>query len=67
MSATSTAGASPTAQGDTFVEVRDLKRVFDVSKPWLNRILERQDKQFLKAVDGVSFHIQAGRDFRAGG
>jgi peptide/nickel transport system ATP-binding protein len=63
MSATSTAGASLTAQGDTFVEVRDLKRVFDVSKPWLNRILERQDKQFLKAVDGVSFNIKRGETF----
>ena len=25
---------------DTMVEVRDLKRVFDVTKPWLNRVLE---------------------------
>ena len=46
-----------------FVEVRDLRRVFDVSKPWLNRMLERQDKQFLKAVDGVSFDIRKGETF----
>jgi len=46
-----------------FVQVRDLKRVFDVSKPWLNRVLERQDKQFLKAVDGVSFDIRKGETF----
>ena len=46
-----------------FVQVRDLKRVFDVSKPWLNRMLERQDKQFLKAVDGVSFDIRKGETF----
>ena len=46
-----------------FVQVRDLKRVFDVSKPWLNRVLERQDKQFLKAVDGVSFDIRKSETF----
>ncbi len=46
-----------------FVQVRDLKRVFDVSKPWLNRVLERQDRQFLKAVDGVSFDIRKGETF----
>ena len=46
-----------------FVQVRDLKRVFDVSKPWLNRVLERQEKQFLKAVDGVSFDIRKGETF----
>src|SRR6185369_694074 len=32
-----------------FVEVKDLRRVFDVSKPWLNRILERGHPEFLKA------------------
>jgi len=46
-----------------FVQVRDLKRVFDVSKPWLNRVLERQDRQLLKAVDGVSFDIRKGETF----
>ena len=48
---------------NAFVQVRDLKRVFDVSKPWLNRVLERQDRQFLKAVDGVSFDIRKGETF----
>ena len=47
----------------SFVEVKDLKRVFDVSKPWLNRIIERSPKQFLKAVDGVSFDIRKGETF----
>ncbi len=46
-----------------FVEVRDLKRVFDVSKPWLNRVLESAPKQYLKAVDGVSFDIRKGETF----
>ena len=39
------------------VEVRDLTRVFDVSKPWLNRVIEGEERTFLKAVIGVSFSI----------
>ena len=46
-----------------FVEVKDLRRVFDVSKPWLNRVLEGGEKQYLKAVDGVSFAIARGETF----
>ena len=46
-----------------FVEVRNLRRVFDVSKPWLNRVIERQPQEFLKAVDGVSFGIRKGETF----
>ena len=46
-----------------FVEVKDLRRVFDVSKPWLNRVLEGGEKQYLKAVDGVSFAIDRGETF----
>jgi peptide/nickel transport system ATP-binding protein len=39
------------------VEARDLSREFDVSKPWLNRVLEGEDRTLLKAVTGVSFSI----------
>jgi peptide/nickel transport system ATP-binding protein len=39
------------------VEARDLSRVFDVSKPWLNRVLEGEERTLLKAVTGVSFSI----------
>ena len=42
------------------LDVRDIARDFDVSKPWLNRIIEGQPKQILKAVDGVSFTINRG-------
>jgi peptide/nickel transport system ATP-binding protein len=45
------------------VEARNLRRVFDVSKPWLNRVLEGGDLEFLKAVDGVSFDIAKGETF----
>jgi len=43
--------------GAPLVEVRDLVRVFDVSKPWLNRVIEGEPRTYLKAVSGVSFEI----------
>jgi peptide/nickel transport system ATP-binding protein len=46
-----------------FVEVKDLRRVFDVSKPWLNRVLERRPPELLRAVDGISFTIAKGETF----
>jgi peptide/nickel transport system ATP-binding protein len=47
----------------SFVEVKNLRRAFDVSKPWLNRVLEGGHPEFLKAVDGVSFDIRKGETF----
>ena len=43
------------------VEVQDLAKVFDVSAPWLNRVVERKPRQFVHAVDGVSFAIERGK------
>jgi peptide/nickel transport system ATP-binding protein len=43
-----------------FIDVRNLRREFDVSKPWLNRVLEGGHLEFLKAVDGVTFGIKKG-------
>ena len=43
------------------VEALDLAKTFDVSAPWLNRVLERRPRQFVHAVDGVSFSINKGR------
>jgi peptide/nickel transport system ATP-binding protein len=43
------------------VEVHDLAKAFDVSAPWLNRIVERKPRQVVHAVDGVSFSIQRGK------
>jgi peptide/nickel transport system ATP-binding protein len=39
------------------VEARNLTRIFDVSKPWLNRLIERERKARLQAVSDVSFAI----------
>ncbi len=43
------------------VEVEDLAKVFDVSAPWLNRVVERKPRQFVHAVDGISFSIRKGQ------
>ena len=43
------------------VVARDLAKTFDVSAPWLNRVLEGKPRQMLHAVDGVSFSIEKGK------
>ncbi|MCW0233249.1 MAG: ABC transporter ATP-binding protein [Ferrovibrio sp.] len=43
--------------------VTDLKRVFDVSAPWLNRLLEGKGRSIVRAVDGVNFSINQGETF----
>jgi peptide/nickel transport system ATP-binding protein len=43
------------------VRVDDLAKTFDVSAPWLNRVIERKPRQYVHAVDGVSFQIEKGR------
>jgi peptide/nickel transport system ATP-binding protein len=45
------------------VELLDVAKTFDVSPPWLNRLLERKPRALLKAVDGVSFAIARGETF----
>ena len=37
-----------------------VSRDFDVSAPWLNRVLERQPRRSLRAVDDVSFDVERG-------
>ncbi|MEQ8333246.1 oligopeptide/dipeptide ABC transporter ATP-binding protein [Nisaea sp.] len=48
---------------ETILEVKGLKRYFDVSAPWLNRVLEGAPEQILKAVDGIDFAIKPGETF----
>lgn len=40
------------------IRVENLVRDFDVSKPWLNRVIERLPKAKLRAVADVSFEIE---------
>src|SRR5512138_1222387 len=37
-----------------------VSRDFDVSAPWLNRVIEHQPRRSLRAVDEVSFQVAAG-------
>ena len=46
---------------NVLVQANDLAKVFDVSPPWLNRVLERKPRLLLHAVDGVSFSIERGK------
>jgi peptide/nickel transport system ATP-binding protein len=43
------------------VRATDLAKTFDVSAPWLNRVIERKPRMLLKAVNGVSFDIERGK------
>jgi peptide/nickel transport system ATP-binding protein len=42
------------------LSLENVGRDFDVSKPWLNRVVEGVPKQLLRAVDGVSFEVRKG-------
>jgi peptide/nickel transport system ATP-binding protein len=42
------------------VELIEVAKHFDVSPPWLNRVIERKSRTVLKAVDGVSLGIAQG-------
>jgi peptide/nickel transport system ATP-binding protein len=45
---------------DVLLELTAVTRVFDVSPPWLNRVLEKKPRVLLKAVDGVDLAIRRG-------
>ena len=44
----------------SLLKLTDVARSFDVSPPWLERVLERKPRSVLKAVDGVSLTIDSG-------
>jgi peptide/nickel transport system ATP-binding protein len=43
-----------------FVKLQNVSKTFDVSAPWLNRVIERKPQSFLQAVSDVSFDIRKG-------
>ncbi|MDW8445123.1 MAG: ATP-binding cassette domain-containing protein [Acetobacteraceae bacterium] len=52
--------ASPAVAAEALVEVEDLARDFDVSRPWLFRVLNGEPRRIVRAVAGVSFAIPRG-------
>lgn len=56
-------GAGAQEPAAALLEVRDLCKEFDLSSGWLARLLAREDKKILKAVDGVGFSIRKGSTF----
>ena len=42
------------------LKLESVSRDFDVSRPWLNRVLEHEARRTLRAVDRVSFEILKG-------
>src|SRR6266542_3530088 len=45
---------------DTPLELQHVARYFDVSPPWLDRVLERKERALLKAVDGIDLTLRRG-------
>ncbi len=48
------------------LEVDQLSRVFDVSAPWLNRMIDRKPKRYLHVVQDVALVIERGKSWRLG-
>mgnify|MGYP006164899273 CR=1 FL=1 len=52
---------SAAMKSKALVQAHDLAKTFDVSAPWLNRVIEHKPRTLLHAVDGVSFEIEKGK------
>ena len=46
-----------------FIRIDRLSQRFDLSDPWIARLISRRPKQFLNAVDNVSFNIEKGKTY----
>ena len=57
------AGASAGDRELSFVQVQGLSRRFDLSEPWLARLLSGKQRRLLTAVDNVSFSIERGSTY----
>jgi len=53
----------PASAQTPVLQVKNLSKHFDVSKPWLARVLENEPRRILKAVNGISFDINKGETF----
>ncbi len=59
MLASAAAGAL-TDMSETLLALTDVAKTFDVSPPWLDRVMERRPRTLLTAVDGVTLTIDRG-------
>ncbi|KQW83527.1 ABC transporter ATP-binding protein [Devosia sp. Root413D1] len=48
---------------DTALDVVGLSRWFDLSEPWLARVIGHKPRRILRAVDGVSFSVERGSTY----
>src|SRR5215471_14235596 len=48
------------SMAEALLALTDVARTFDVSPPWLDRVLESKPRALLKAVDGVTLSIAKG-------
>ncbi len=48
---------------EALLRVNNLAKHFDVSQGWLTRVIGRQPRRILKAVDGIDFGIRKGETF----
>jgi peptide/nickel transport system ATP-binding protein len=48
------------SEGAVVLEAIGVSRDFDVSRPWLQRVISREPRRTLRAVDQVSFAIPRG-------
>src|SRR5258706_3736510 len=51
-------GPRALAESRPLLQLIDVAREFDVSRPWLDRLVERAPRQTVQAVDGVGFPMQ---------
>ncbi|NBU89213.1 MAG: ABC transporter ATP-binding protein [Betaproteobacteria bacterium] len=52
---------NPLTNAPALVEVSHLSKTFDVSPPWLNRVIEGKPRQYVHAVDDLSLRIPKGQ------
>ena len=45
---------------ETLLRLQEVGRDFDVSRPWLNRVIEGLPRQLLRAVDSVTLEVRRG-------
>ena len=54
---------TPQITPDDILSVQNISKRFDVSEPFLNRLLERRPRRILTAVNDISFDVPRGKTF----